>query len=180
MAYMNKEKTDIIINEIQYWKENKLLPETYCHFLLALYTEGNLENDKQVGVKKTKVLYFIMGLLVLLLVSTLLVTYFTELSIVLQTVTGGFFLVTSIVVTVYLIRKKSAFQLPLIITFLQLLITSINLVEYATSDNHLWIGLTVICNCLLWIVIGKVYRIYYLLISGLIAVFIFILAILFT
>ncbi len=38
---MDETRKQIIINEIEYWKEHHLLPEQYCDFLLALYTEGN-------------------------------------------------------------------------------------------------------------------------------------------
>lgn len=176
---MNKDKKDIIINEIEYWKENKLLPETYCHFLLALYTEGNHEDDQLLGTKHKKGAYLLIGILVFLLMSTLLVTYFTELSFVLQTVTEGILLVTSAVVTAYLIHKKAAFQLPLVLMFLQLLISSINLVEYITLGNQFWIAFTVAGNGFLWVVIGTRYRVHSLLISGLIAVFILILTIIF-
>ena len=37
---MDENRKQIIIKEIGYWKNNKLLPEQYCDFLLALYTEG--------------------------------------------------------------------------------------------------------------------------------------------
>ena len=35
---MDENRKQIIINEIIYWKKNRMLPEHYCDFLLALYT----------------------------------------------------------------------------------------------------------------------------------------------
>ena len=42
---MNKRK-QIIISEIKYWKQNKLLPEHYCDFLITLYAQGE-ENERR-------------------------------------------------------------------------------------------------------------------------------------
>ena len=41
---VDEQRKITIINEIRYWKDNHLLPEHYCDFLMALYTEG--EQDK--------------------------------------------------------------------------------------------------------------------------------------
>lgn len=38
---MNAQRKKIIMAEINYWKQNKLLPEHYCDFLLTLYTQGD-------------------------------------------------------------------------------------------------------------------------------------------
>ena len=43
---MNESRKQIIINEIIYWKKNRMLPEHYCDFLLALYTKGNGLQDQ--------------------------------------------------------------------------------------------------------------------------------------
>ncbi|HZH63229.1 MAG TPA: hypothetical protein VEY70_27490 [Metabacillus sp.] len=166
---MDKEKKEIIIKEIYYWKDNKLLPDTYCDFLLALYTEGNNDSEKS-GPSKNKMgrqLILIGIIFVLFLISTL-VTYFTELSFVLQTVTTGFLLLTSIIVTAFSIRVKGSYQIALVTTFIQLLIFSLSFVEYTTEGNHLWVAATVVTNCLLWIAIGGFFRVYYLLICGVI------------
>jgi hypothetical protein len=42
---MNAQRKKIIMTEINYWKQNKLLPEQYCDFLIMLYTEGNREQE---------------------------------------------------------------------------------------------------------------------------------------
>ncbi|PMC39656.1 hypothetical protein CJ195_07005 [Bacillus sp. UMB0899] len=168
---MNTEKKEIIIKEIQYWKGNKLLPDTYCDFLLALYTEGNHHDEKTVinSTKKNgKHIIWTSVVFVLFLISAL-VTYFTELSFVLQTVTSVFLLLASMVVTAFLLVRKGHYQLPLVITFVQLLIVSLSFVEYITEGNHFWTAFTVIINCILWVAIGGMFRIYFLLITGIIA-----------
>lgn len=37
----NRAQRQIILKEIQHWKESKLLPAEYCDFLMNLYTEGD-------------------------------------------------------------------------------------------------------------------------------------------
>jgi len=170
---MDKEKKEIIIKEIRYWKDSKLLPDTYCDFLLALYTEGN--NNSKTSFPSPKKLnghIILIGIIFVLFLISALVTYFTELSFVLQTVTTGFFLLASIVVTAFLIRRKGSYQIALIMTYIQLLIVSLSFVEYTTEGNHLWVAATAVMNCLLWIVTGKLFRIFYLLISGVITMLI--------
>ena len=42
---MNQQRKRIIISEIKYWKQNKLLPDHYCDFLITLYAQGEDEED---------------------------------------------------------------------------------------------------------------------------------------
>ena len=42
---MSNPKKQIIMNEIAFWKQSKLLPEQYCDFLMTLYSEGNHEQE---------------------------------------------------------------------------------------------------------------------------------------
>ncbi|PKC51915.1 hypothetical protein RhiirA1_482678 [Rhizophagus irregularis] len=43
---MPNTRKQIILNEILFWKQNKLLPEHYCDFLMTLYTEGEVEPEE--------------------------------------------------------------------------------------------------------------------------------------
>ena len=178
---MTNEKNKIIIQEIYYWKNSRLLPETYCDFLLALYTKGNQEKEEfpLQTIKKNQGFRtfhgLIYGLLLLLLLATLLVIYLTELSYVLQMSIVGFFLVTSISVTAYFIRKRVFFQVPLSLSFIQLLLISLSLVDYFANGDRFWTGAIIVFNCLLWIVMGRMTRVLYLVISGVVGLTIFVL-----
>ncbi|WP_226667378.1 hypothetical protein [Metabacillus litoralis] len=179
---MDKDKKNIIINEIYHWKDNKLLPETYCDFLLALYTEGNQENHEQIEEKKKrKSLSLIDGILysftIILVVATLLFTNFTEITYLMQIVILTSLLFGSILVTAYFIRKSKSFQVPLSLTFIQLLISSISLSDYFVSGNDFVVGVIIIINCLIWVTAGLILRMIYLSISGILGIAIFILAI---
>lgn len=45
---METEKRKIIVQEIDYWRYNRLLPEQYCDFLQNLYQEGEGNPDKRI------------------------------------------------------------------------------------------------------------------------------------
>ncbi|TXC89974.1 hypothetical protein FS935_12970 [Metabacillus litoralis] len=178
---MDKDKKNIIINEIHQWKDNKLLPETYCDFLLALYTEGNQENNEHVEVKKKKKrISLIDGFLyafIMILVIASLFTNFTEITYLMQMVILSFLLIGSSLVTAYFIRKGKSFQGPLSLTFIQLLISSIALSDFFASGNDFILGLIVISNCLVWLTFGVILRILYLSISGILGIAVFVVAI---
>lgn len=73
---MDRERKNIIIQEIHFWKENKMLPEHYCNYLLALYTKG--ENDPQEKKRSSyynqRHTWISIGLLLMIIVM-LFVTY---------------------------------------------------------------------------------------------------------
>ncbi|MDO7488118.1 hypothetical protein Q5O89_24630 [Peribacillus frigoritolerans] len=52
---MDEMRKKIIIQEINSWKESRMLPEQYCNYLLALYCQGELPPSKSIetGSKKT-------------------------------------------------------------------------------------------------------------------------------
>ena len=37
---MDPTRKKVILNEINFWKQNNMLPEHYCDYLIALYSEG--------------------------------------------------------------------------------------------------------------------------------------------
>lgn len=183
MATMDKDKKTIIINEIYQWKDNKLLPETYCDFLLALYTEGNQENHEQVEVKKKKKRLSLLDVslyafIMILVIVALLITNFTEITYLMQMVILSFLLIGSILVTAYFIRKGKSFQVPLSLTFVQLLISSISLTDFLANGNDFILGMIIIINCLVWVTFGAILRIIYLSISGILGIAVFVVAIL--
>lgn len=70
---MNAQRKKIIMAEINYWKQNKLLPEHYCDFLITLYTQGDHEQEISATdavlskeKKKTKTRFLLLQLLYIL------------------------------------------------------------------------------------------------------------------
>ncbi|MFC0270035.1 hypothetical protein ACFFIX_00990 [Metabacillus herbersteinensis] len=171
---MNIDRKTVIIEEIQQWKKTKMLPETYCDFLLALYTEGNqVQEEKQLA--KNRPANLIGSVLALLLLpSALLVIYFTELSFLLQMGIVSFFLLLSIVLTILLFKNNYFYHLSVCISSVLLLIMSVYFVEETSKENSLLMGFTLLLNCLLWIYLSKKLRLIYLFISGIVGMVFFI------
>lgn len=102
---MSDNRKEIIVKEIQYWKETKLLPEQYCNFLLALYTEGEQINGKKVGKRSIKK-KFLLAYTPLLLVPFGIFIYFTELSFFLQTTLYALLLLFGFGASFYFLEKR--------------------------------------------------------------------------
>lgn len=56
---MDEMRKKIIIQEINSWKESRMLPEQYCNYLLALYGQGEIPPSKsnETASKKKRHLF---------------------------------------------------------------------------------------------------------------------------
>lgn len=77
---MTDDRKATIINELNFWKKNKMLPVVYCDYLLALYTNGDevVDDDKEIDEDKNSSSILGVGkllLLILLVPFALIVTY---------------------------------------------------------------------------------------------------------
>lgn len=162
---MDQSRKKIIVNEIKFWKENRLLPEQYCNYLLALYSEGEEIEDKPKR-KETKIhpLYLLSFLP---LITFICVYYFTEFSIFFQLpilviclIGNGLFL--------FLCKKKELNeQIPLATSLFLLLLESIYISKLLTTSTMILFSI-VSLNCILWIVIGSKWKLVYFIISGIV------------
>ncbi|MFE7151514.1 hypothetical protein ACFVIJ_14145, partial [Heyndrickxia sporothermodurans] len=105
---MDSSRKEVIINEIIYWKNHKMLPDHYCDYLLALYSEGELNNEisdvnKRKHGGKFGILLFILCLIVSV---SLFVIYFTELAFILQTMILTSFVVFLLILGFYYSNKE--------------------------------------------------------------------------
>lgn len=78
MDSKKNQKTKIILQEIQHWKKNKLLPEHYCDFLITLYTEGSENSISNSNRKKSIYIRYVFTLLLSIVVVGFLVLYFSD------------------------------------------------------------------------------------------------------
>ncbi|HHY72983.1 MAG TPA: hypothetical protein GX497_07105 [Bacillus bacterium] len=170
---MDKSRKNIVLNEIKYWKEHRLLPEQYCDFLISLYTEGSEEEQRAFERKSRSYSYkklleqLFYTFILLQLVITLIVIYFTEISIHLQIGLFTIFVIISFSSFVYLFKKKhSFFHIALIIGILILFLASVHLVSVAFSARQIAIIITILLNCGIWAFIGFRLNLKYLIISG--------------
>lgn len=168
---MANERKDVIVNEIHYWKQHKLLPTEYCDFLLALYTEGEEEesnagsNKKAFPIRSLGSSLYVILLLSLLPVS-FLVIHFTELSILMQTGIITFILLFVFLNIWFFSKKNSIYiHIAIIVFLLILFLHTVHL--FNTLMSGMWpVYITIIVNCVLWIAIGFKKRLIYLISSG--------------
>ncbi|MCR2820420.1 hypothetical protein [Lederbergia panacisoli] len=168
---MNDKRKKIILNEISFWKQNKMLPEHYCNYLIALYTEG--EEQLQAKVEKRNI-HFKMetffSLLFLVIIGTMIViTYITDVSFGMQTLFLAIFIFI-LVISYFIFQRKGKNCLLIFITgaFLLLLFTiQINDAYFSSSKKSLHILLLV--NCLLWLLGGIWRKQLFFIIAGTIA-----------
>ena len=85
---MEDNRRNIIVKEIQHWKQSHMLPEQYCNYLLALYTEGASPEPVKNGKISYNMLYHSLASILLLTISVYVI-HFTELSFILQIVIGN-------------------------------------------------------------------------------------------
>ncbi|MCT2537587.1 hypothetical protein NC661_01405 [Aquibacillus koreensis] len=164
---MAEERKSIIIKEINNWKQANLLPSHYCDFLLALYTEGNVEQEQE---KKERTLlerlFFICISLsnFLLLPLTLLVIYFTEMNFTMQILLVIIFLILT--VCYYLYFKKDHMLNDLYASVIMLLIFLVITVYITNYFFSSYTFIIIAGHCLFWIALGIRKKLIFLTIFG--------------
>ncbi|KON87020.1 hypothetical protein AF332_09485 [Sporosarcina globispora] len=162
---MDDNRKKIIVNELLYWKKSRMLPDRYCDYLLALYTEGS--QPKGTKKDKNEMFLYLINLIFLLLVPiSALLIYFTELSIILQTAILILIIFICILFVFYFSRKAKLIHIPLISAALILLMGSVGLVSELYSDNRAILYAALVINCILWLLAGLKLKFQYLWISG--------------
>ncbi|WP_017728372.1 hypothetical protein [Halalkalibacterium ligniniphilum] len=166
---MDSNRKDIIVREINYWKQSKLLPEHYCDFLLTLYTEGEQEESKKFSrkLKMSKRSIFLLASVIGLFLLTLLVIYFTDFSIAMQ-IGFGFFLTCFVLYLGYQVRlsNQSLAHLAYFMAALLLFVLTLKGVHSLFGENRLTNGVTVLIHCSAWMFIGWKWKIPYFLLAG--------------
>ncbi|WP_071395798.1 hypothetical protein [Bacillus tuaregi] len=169
---MQDSRKQIIINEITYWKKNRLLPEHYCDFLLAIYTEGNgieEKSKKSHWLKKELLLPLFIPIIMIIL-------YFTELSFILQLVFSIILILMGIYLTFLFKKKGLLFQIPLIVTALVVLFSSVKLTLALLPENLLVLYIVLGLNCIMWLAGGWRFKQLHFTLSGILGLFLLSLA----
>jgi hypothetical protein len=163
---LDDQRKKIIISEIKYWKQNRMLPAHYCDFLLNLYTEGSsgfvAENNKSFFQVPKLLSLFLLGLLSL----SVFLFYFTELSLILQIVLIIIFGICSLISGGYLLSKSRSELIPLLAASLILLITTVQTAIILFSNHTSILYAVTILNCLLWLFVGVKWSMISFKISG--------------
>ncbi|WP_264988349.1 hypothetical protein [Lysinibacillus piscis] len=173
---MTNQRKKIILNEILFWKQNKLLPEHYCDFLAALYAEGEaieemepILHHKQAVLpsEKRKIRLLMLGLCIG--VMALLVLYFTipALMLLLTIVIGGL-AVTLFIVAFRTVQKHREIVVPILHLLAAILLFSMSIQMYSAyfDGNNLALFCLVAANCLIWLWSGIKMKLLYFTVSG--------------
>lgn len=171
---MSNQKKQIIMNEIAFWKQNKLLPEHYCDFLMTLYSEGN--DTEQISgnakkainpvIKRKKWSIASIFPIIALMFTVLLFTIQYEWVVV---AIAGIFAVGCFAGAFYFAKRNKllATMLQLAVALLMLGISvKVSMTYFAGNNNVLYALL--ITNCILWLISGLKLKIIYFTISGII------------
>ncbi|KYG92272.1 hypothetical protein MHH70_04510 [Metasolibacillus sp. FSL H7-0170] len=169
---MSNQRKQIIINEITFWKQNKLLPEHYCDFLTTLYTEGEKQTEIQgkpsqsvIAQEKRKALakYSIMPIIAIIFIILL----FTMNAVWLVAIFTAVLAIGCLIGAFY-VAKKNQLLSPLLHLTGALLLLAVTVQVCITYFPHnitvLYIAL--LGNCLLWFISGLALKIVYFTVSG--------------
>lgn len=171
---MTNPRKKIILNEILFWKQNKLLPEHYCDFLATLYAEGaDLEELNPVHHKqailpseKRKLVFLIVGICIAMI--ALLFMYFTITSLMLiLTVIVGIAALT-LFFTAFRVARRNDLLAPIFHLIAAVLLFSMTIRIYTTYFNGDNIALfcLIAANCGVWLWSGIKMKLFYFTVSG--------------
>jgi len=168
---MDKRK-QIIIKEILFWKQNKMLPEKYCDYLLTLYSEGEELNSAAHLPRFHRSYRILQAILLLFIPISLFVLYFTEMPFIMQMAILTIFVVLLIGAGIYYGRKGFFVQFIFLSAALIFLFFTIKINDKFLSGNSISLYLIILMNCLLWIAVGKTKKLLYFTVSGIAGIFI--------
>lgn len=168
---VSQDKRTMIIQEILYWKKNKLLPEHYCDFLLNLYGSDATAASSAISpiqdrAGARKGLTWVLSLGVIAIISIIGI-YFNAFPLPMQITSGCIGVSVMLIAGIYL-RKR---HVPLAYLSLGtgcLLMLWIGewLLRQHGWDDPLWaLGYLIIC-CAVWLVLGVYLRLTLLQLSG--------------
>ncbi|MDQ0299735.1 hypothetical protein J2S78_002155 [Salibacterium salarium] len=166
---MDEERKEVIINEIKYWKTNKMLPEHYCDFLLMLYTEGEeaekVESAATIETPSRDKKGVLLGMMLFAFISlglTCIIIYFTSFSLLVQTLSHIFLSILVLTMAFYIKRKDLIlFHILICVGALILFLGSTTSVMNF-KENNLLLSLTILLNCAVWLMAGFYWRLPYL------------------
>lgn len=170
---MNAQRKKIIIAEIRYWKQHKLLPDHYCDFLITLYAQGE-ELDKLEVSSKDSVLQqerkkFKPSYLFIFIapIASVLGMWFLDQYPMMMIAS------VTVIILLYLllairrpIGKVDWSPFLYISAAFMFLLLSLRVWEWYFIDQPIMLVLFMSINCLLWIIAGKVLNRLYFTISG--------------
>lgn len=170
--FMSNQRKQIIINEITFWKQNKLLPEQYCDFLMTLYTEGQqLEEPahQKAVLQRATTNKNHLWLLFATIVSALLLYSLFEFTTVswLMPAIGAVVAIVFMVSAFLLVKKQRNMAAVLqVLAALLLFAVSIQVSQTFFPNDESMLYIFILMNCGLWLVSGFLLKAVYFILSG--------------
>lgn len=143
-----------------------MLPEHYCDYLLTLYTEGNPPGKDKKAIGKSVGILFQAVAFLAMLSFAVFVTYFTELSFILQIGLLIFLVVSGLGIFFYFSRKGLFSHLALASSALIFLLLSEKIASNVFGDSSESLYLLMALNCVGWLAIGWKKKLLYFSIAG--------------
>lgn len=182
---MNSQKKEVILNEILFWKKNKLLPEHYCDFLTTLYAQGEkVEDNSKLEVSASnsvlaesfrknnwKIVFLTIFTVVLLIALFVLKAPFVLIPVILSIST-----IIGILIFIFKYTQNKTFMTTFAYATVALLILGVSIkLENLFSEGNIFILYGILIgNCLLWLISGKLLSLIYFKISGIVGLMIII------
>lgn len=179
---MPNPRKKIIMNEILFWKQNKLLPDHYCDFLMTLYSEGSeVELEEEISHKKSikaqeKNKKLLLSLTAVLLSFVLMAILFYVSALIWLVAGAVAAIAIFMLIWAYRWSAKKNMLAPILHVSSALLIFSLCVKvwsEYFPENPLLLLGL-LIMNCLLWVFTGFKFKLYYFIVSGIVGLIVLI------
>lgn len=166
---MQEQRKNIILKEIAYWKESKMLPEHYCDYLITLYTEGmGVETEKKS--KRNKWFLIFNTIYLALIPVSIYFFYFTELSFILQIAISLIFLFFLIGGLFLYNKNQQNVDIPAASIAIQFLLLSVAVVIKFFAGEIIYLYIILYGNCFIWYMLGKKYKLLYFTLSAYIGV----------
>lgn len=164
---MDENRKKMIIQEIQYWKNSRLLPEQYCDFLLALYSEGEevpQQYQKARGARPKIVFpYLIVGFIILL---TLFLNHFTQLPFGMQIGLSIFSIIALLYAVFFFFKRSWPYHIPLIGAAFLFLLATVFAIEHSAPGRTDVLYFFLLGHCGIWLYTGKRLSIVYFSVAG--------------
>ena len=174
---MTNPRKKIILNEILFWKQNKLLPEHYCDFLATLYNEGQDEVSEEEAKAKQAILAQEKKRNTIITTALMIGTVLTFIGMFIFTTFSWVFTMLGIIVTTLLFVRASVVQMRapslailyhIVAALLVFSLTVSLAITYFPHHNMVLISV-LIGNSILWLVVGLKRKLVYFTISGICA-----------
>ncbi len=159
---MNQERREVILDEIEYWRENRLLPEHYCDFLSNLY---DVDHEHERGEKKLFSMNSLkqgnlrtwLFIFLMLCFICMMVLYFSAFPFLMQIIATPIFAAACYIAGIRLQKRNpAASSVLLAIGSMLLLGLGLIIIREHGLDPTVWTPLLVISCAVIWCIIGYV------------------------